>query len=45
VANGEYISKWEHEHELKNVTRENLGYPIPPESVDIIVNGQRYKVI
>ena len=45
VANGEYIPKWEYEHELKNVTRENLGYPIPPESVDIIVNGQRYKVI
>ena len=45
IANGEYISKWEHEHELKNVTRENLGYTIPPESVDIIINGQRYNVI
>ena len=41
VADGEYIRKWEHEYELKN-SQKNEFYPT---DLQVLVNGQRYKVI
>ena len=43
VANGDYVPKWRHEHELdkqKQMTNEFYPYDL-----QVLVNGQRYKVI
>jgi len=40
VANGEYVSKWKYENDIKNAVVENCT----PE-VSVNINGQRYKVI
>ena len=40
VANGNYVSKWKHEHELRQSReKDRVG------NVSVTVNGQRYKVI
>ena len=41
VANGDFVAKWEHEYELKN-SQKNEFYPT---DLQVLVNGQRYKVI
>ena len=41
VADGEYIPKWKHEYELKN-SQKNEFYPT---DLQVLVNGQRYKII
>ena len=43
VANGDYIPKWRHENELKKQQEKtNEFYPF---DLQVLVNGQRYKVI
>ena len=39
VADGDYIPKWKHEHELERVSPPVVG------NVSVNINGQRYKVI
>jgi hypothetical protein len=46
VANGDYIPKWKYENEIK--TRDSIAdivFPEKTQSVQVIVDGQRYNVI
>ena len=40
VANGNYIPKWKHENELKEMAK----ISVEPE-VEVIINGQKYNII
>ena len=46
VANGECVPKWKHEHELKSRDAiADLVFPEKTQSVQVIIDGHRYKVI
>ena len=40
VANGDFVTKWRHEYEINRVTPKIID-----PSVQVTVNGQRYKII
>ena len=46
VADGKYVPKWKHEHELKSRDAiADLVFPEKTQSVQVIIDGHRYKVI
>ena len=46
VQQGNFIPKWKHEHELKNRDAvADIVFPEKTQSVQVIVDGHRYKVI
>ena len=46
LSSGEFIPKWKHEHELKSRDAiADLVFPEKTQSVQVIIDGHRYKVI
>ena len=45
VANGDYVTKWKHEWELKKQQKKNEETYYSPREVSVTIDGQRYKII
>ena len=43
VPNGDFVPKWRHENELKK--QQEMTNEFYPYDLQVLVNGQRYKVI